>query len=146
MPINQRKNIGLIAAVFTFIISLWATDAFAQENYKKIVAVSRFENSTNQEGLANIGTGMADQLADALIQSGKFVVLERQTLEDVVAEQDLAASGRASQSKTARSGRLIPAQILIKGAVTEFEAETASSGTGISFSGVSLGSKKTTAH
>ena len=53
MPINQRKNIGLIAAVFTFIISLWATDAFAQENYKKIVAVSRFENSTNQEGDAH---------------------------------------------------------------------------------------------
>lgn len=113
---------------------------------KKTIAVSRFENSTDTAGQAAIGTGMADQLADALIQSGNFVVIERQTLEDIINEQDIAASGRAAVSQTAQTGKLIPVQILIKGAVSEFEAETQKGGTGISISGISLGSNKATAH
>ena len=104
--------------------------------------MSRFENSTDGTGQAAVGTGMADQLADALIQSGKFVVIERQTLEDVIAEQDIAASGRAAVSETAQTGKIVPAQILIKGTVSEFEAETQKGGTGISISGISSGSRR----
>lgn len=145
MHLAKNKILNLMLPVF-ILLFLLPNNIFAQQQYKKLVAVSRFENNSNQAGLANLGTGMADQLADALIQSGKFVVIERQTLEDVVTEQDLAASGRAAQSKTAQTGKLVPAQILIKGAVTEFESETSGSSTGITFSGVSLGAKKTTAH
>jgi len=52
-------------------------------------------------------------------------VLERQTSEDVLAEQDLVASGRAAKSKTAQTGKIIPAQILVTGAITEFEHSSA---------------------
>jgi len=140
-----RKNwqAGLrIGILVLFCFGLNSGQVFA-ENLKKTIAVSRFENKT---GDLTVGEGMADQLADALIQSGKFVVLERQTLEDVIAEQDIAASGRAEVSQTAKTGKLIPSQILIKGTVTEFEAEQQSGGSGISFSGVSLGSSKVSAH
>ncbi len=141
--LNNKRVVGILfAAVGLF---LCGSNCFAAE-FKKTIAVSRFENKTDVAGQASLGTGMADQLADALIQSGKFVVIERQTLEDVVAEQDIAASGRAAVSKVARTGKLIPAQIIIKGTVTEFEAESSKGGTGISFSGVSLGSSKATAH
>lgn len=126
-------------------IFLFSGQCFALQ-LKKTIAVSRFENKADSAGQLSLGTGMADQLADALIQSGKFVVIERQTLEDVVAEQDIAASGRAAVSKVAQTGKLIPAQILIKGTVTEFDAQTSKGDTGISFSGVSLGSSKSSAH
>jgi curli biogenesis system outer membrane secretion channel CsgG len=89
---------------------------------------------------------MADQLTDALMKSGKFVVVERQLLQDVIGEQDLAASGRAAASQAAQTGKIVPAQILIKGTVTEFEEVSGSSGTGISYRGISLGSSKSTAH
>ena len=44
---------------------------------KKVVAVAEFENKTNYTGQLNLGYGMADMLADALIKSGRFTVLER---------------------------------------------------------------------
>lgn len=138
------KNTALIMSALIGLF-LCNSDCFAL-NLKKTIAVSRFENKTDSAGQVSLGTGMADQLADALMQSGKFVVVERQTLEDIIAEQDIAASGRAAVSKIAQTGKLLPAQIIIKGTVTEFEAEAGKGSTGISFSGVSLGSSKATAH
>ena len=139
----RKQTIGLVLLLL-FVNSLGGYAYGAQ--LKKTVAVSRFDNSTDVAGQAAVGTAMADQLADALIQSGKFVVIERQTLEDVIAEQDIAASGRAAVSSTAQTGKIIPAQILIKGTVSEFEAETTKGGTGITISGISLGSSKSQAH
>lgn len=113
---------------------------------KKTVAVSRFENKTSWKGQVLLDDGMPDQLTDALIKSGQFMVLERQTLSDVVAEQDLAASGRAAKSQTAQTGKLTSAQILIKGAITEFENKSAGSSTGIGIGVVRLANKREEAH
>jgi curli biogenesis system outer membrane secretion channel CsgG len=113
---------------------------------KKTVGVSRFENKSNWRGQWALDDGMADQLTEALVQSGQFVVLERQTLGDVLAEQDLAASGRAAKSKTAQTGKIIPAQILIMGAITEFEHASSGGGAGINIGKLKLGGKGGTAH
>ena len=109
---------------------------------KKIVAVSRFENKASFAGGGQyqVGFGMTDQLTDALIQSGRFVVVERQTLTDVIGEQDLARSGRASKGKvSARTGKITSAQILIKGTVTEFQDGSSGGGSGVGFAGIKLG-------
>jgi curli biogenesis system outer membrane secretion channel CsgG len=113
---------------------------------KKTVTVSRFENKSNWRGQWALDDGMADQLTEALVQSGKFVVLERQTLGDVLDEQDLAASGRAAKSKTAQTGKIIPAQILIKGTITEFEEKSAGGGGGLSVGKFKVGGKGGMAH
>jgi curli biogenesis system outer membrane secretion channel CsgG len=113
---------------------------------KKTVAVSRFENKTAWKGQVLLDDGMADQLTDALMKSGEFMVLERQTLGDVIAEQDLATNGRAAKSQTAQTGKLTSAQILIKGTITEFENKAAGSGTGIGFGGIRLANKREEAH
>lgn len=113
---------------------------------KKIVAVSRFENKSNWKGQWDLDNGMADQLTNALVQSGQFVVLERQTLEDVLSEQNLAASGMAQKSSTARAGKLTSAQMLVKGTITEFEEASSGGGGGIRVLGVGVGGAKKTAH
>ncbi len=122
-----------------------ASSAFGA-SLKKTVAVSRFENKTSWKGQVMLDDGMADQLTDALIKSGEFMVLERQTLGDVMAEQDLAASGRAAKSTAAQTGKLTSAQVLIKGTITEFENKAAGSGTGIGFGGIKLANKREEAH
>lgn len=90
---------------------------------KKTIAVLNFENKTNFYGEVALGDDFSDQLTHALMQNGQFNVLTRQELSSVISEQDLAASDRFAASKTAVKGKLIPSQILIKGAVTEFEAK-----------------------
>lgn len=115
---------------------------------KKVVAVSRFENRTSFDsgGDYKLGTGMADQLTDALVQSGHFLVLERQTLSDVIGEQDLAASGRVSKAASARIGKLRAAQFLVKGTITEFTPNNTGTGQSVSFMGLNVGSDKGESH
>ena len=141
---SRRKTVLLtgIVLILSCVLTL-----YAEAGQKKIVAVSRFENRTAFSGQHNLGDGMADQLTDALMQSGQFVVLERQTLGDVFEEQDLAQTGRMAKSKSARTGKATSAQILVKGTVTEFEEQSGGSGTGVKLPfGLSLGGKKGEAH
>jgi len=114
--------------------------------FRKTISVARFENRTTAAGQINLGSGMADQLTNALHQSDNFIVLERPSISDVLYEQDFARSGRTSASKVARTGSVIPAQIMIKGAITEFQLDESGGGLGLSFNGFSLGSESTTAH
>ena len=134
------------------VVGFWTAPA-AADPLKKVVAVSRFENQTSfvdpssgSSGQALLTNGLADQLTDALIQSGRYIVLERQTLTDVIGEQDLATSGRVQQAQSARTGKLTAAQILIKGTVTEFGLRSEGSDTGIGFGGFRLGGGSQEAH
>lgn len=108
---------------------------------KKIVAVSRFENKSSfaSQGAAQLGNGMRDMLADALMKSGRFVVLERQNLEDVKGEQNLAASGNNMRSLSARSGKLTSAQYIVQGVITEFRSGSEANSSGVSIAGFTFG-------
>jgi curli biogenesis system outer membrane secretion channel CsgG len=141
------KKISIFLAIaIGMSVSFWFQPQSYAAMLKKTVAVSRFENKSNWRGQWALDSGMADQLTEALVQSEKFVVLERQTLEDVLAEQDLAASGRAAKSKTARTGKIIPAQILLTGAITEFEHSSAGGRGGLKVGKFRLGGKGGVAH
>jgi len=96
---------------------------------KKVVAVSRFENKSGYAGGGQyaLDDGMADQLTDALVQSKCFTVVERADIKDIMDEGDAKKTGRMSKSNSAQSGKLVSAQILIKGTITEFEANSGGS-------------------
>jgi curli biogenesis system outer membrane secretion channel CsgG len=81
---------------------------------------------------------MRDMLATSLFNTNRYIVLERQTLQDVLTEQDLGASGRVSQPTAAPIGQIEGAELLVTGAVTEFEP--GSSGVGGGIGGGSWGS------
>ncbi len=96
--------------------------AEAYDGPKARVAVTRFTDKTGKGWwTGSIGDGMADQLTTALFNTNRYIVLERQTLNDVLREQDLGASGRVRQDTAAAIGEIEGAELLIVGAVTEFE-------------------------
>ncbi len=113
---------------------------------KKLIAVSTFENKTNVAGQIHLGTGMTEQLTDALIKSGHFIVLERQDIKGVLEEQNFAASGRATAEGGAKIGELNRAQILIKGAITEFSKEESGGGQGFNYEGINIKMQSSKAH
>lgn len=112
---------------------------------KKIVAVSRFDNKTAYSQ-ATIGNGMADQLTDALMQSGQFTVMERENIKDVMTEEDFANSGRVQKSKSAQTGKLVSAQILVQGTITEYDSSSSGNANGIGFGGFHVGNSHQEAH
>ena len=87
---------------------------------QKRIAVSAFEYRAGK-GSSAIGDGMSDMLTNALFSTGKFIVLERERLDEVMDEQDLAASGRFKQDTAAPKGELEGAELLIRGSVIQFE-------------------------
>ena len=113
---------------------------------KKIVAVAKFENRANFQSNIELGAAMQNQLIFALNNSGRFIVREQELLRDVFSEQDLAQSGRISESDTARIGKVLAAQYLVRGAVTEFEASEGSSMQAVSVYGISQAKSKQTSH
>jgi curli biogenesis system outer membrane secretion channel CsgG len=64
---------------------------------------------------------MTDMLTNALFNTGRFIVLERERLGEVTAEQDRADSGRFRKDTMAKKGELEGAELLIRGSVTQFE-------------------------
>lgn len=119
----------------------------AYDGPKARVAVYRFTDQTAKGGgaynrrgwySAEIGNGMADMLNDALLQSSRFIVLDRQSLQDVLKEQDLGASGRIRQETAAPIGQIEGAELLIKGAITEFEPGAAGAQAGSGFGAFGL--------
>ena len=115
---------------------------------KKRIAVAGFENKVHRWWTWDweIGTGMEEMLITALVNTGKFTVLERQALDDILAEQKLGETGKVSAQTSAQAGKLLGAQALVRGAITEFAHEESGIGGGISIKGLKIGANKQTAH
>lgn len=111
---------------------------------KKLIAVAEFENKTNLAGQVNLGTGMSDQLITSLMNTGRYIVLERENIQGVLREQDFGASGRTTAEGGAKIGQISRAQILIQGSITEF-GSTESGGGGIAIQGFQFGGRRSTA-
>ena len=90
---------------------------------KARVAVADFEDKMSSTGQyrAEYGRGMADMLATALFNTNRYIVLERQKLSYVIAEQDLGASGRVKRQSAAAIGELEGAELLVVASVTGFD-------------------------
>ncbi|NEZ02828.1 SH3 domain-containing protein [Wenzhouxiangella sp. XN201] len=104
------------------------------------IAVARFENKAGSSGNwwnQSIGDGMADMLTTALFNSGRFIVLERQAIDDVLGEQDFGASGRVREDTAAAIGEIEGAELMVVAAITEFSENA--SGTRGSFGGSRIG-------
>jgi curli biogenesis system outer membrane secretion channel CsgG len=103
------------------------------------VAVAKFEDRTGK-GVNEIGDGMATMLTTALVNSNRFLVLERDALDEVIREQDLGASGRVQAGTAPPIGEIEGAELLVIGAVTGFEPEKMGLGGGIVGLGTLIGS------
>ena len=100
----------------------------------------------------NVGEGLASQLATQLQNTGCFIVLDRTSLSNVMREQELGLAGVVNPETAPQAGRVVGADVVIKGAVTEYEPNKKGGGFQIGFGfsntpvGLRLGRKKTTAH
>lgn len=96
--------------------------AQAYDGPKKRIAVKAFAFKASG-GSSGVGQGMSDMLADALFNSGRFIVLERENIKDVIEEQDFGASGRVKRETAARIGEIEGAELIVRGSVIQFEPD-----------------------
>src|ERR1035437_9634559 len=114
---------------------------------KPSVGVAEFKNESGAGwGRGGVGWELSGMLSNELSSTGDFRVLERSKLGNVLEEQNLAASGRVRSGTGAKMGQVTGADYLVFGTVTSYEENTASTGGGLSFRGISVGGKKSEAY
>ena len=112
---------------------------------RKRIAVLDFEFASTSStgyyyGWLGIGPakGVSDLLTNALVKDGTYIVLERSKVEQILKEQNFGASGRVDASTAAQIGKILGADAVIIGTITQFNLEKSRSGG--SFLGISGGS------
>ena len=114
---------------------------------KPVVAVAEFLNESGAAWWSGgVGWELSGMLSNELAATGDFKVVERNTLQTVLEEQNLAASGRVAPGTGAKIGKLTGADYLIAGTVTAYEEGSQSTGGGLSFKGISLGGNSSKAY
>lgn len=83
---------------------------------------------STDRGPGTLGSNMTEQLTTALVNTGRFIVLEREALSEVREEQALGRSGEVNPATAPASGQIIGADWLIRAAITEYEQEASKSG------------------
>lgn len=111
------------------------------------IGVAEFKNESGAGWWrGGVGWELSGMLSNELSSTGDFRVLERNKLENVLEEQNLAASGRVRAGTGAKMGQVTGADYLVFGTVTAYEENTANTGGGFSIRGISIGGKKSEAY
>ncbi|MFK7733192.1 MAG: CsgG/HfaB family protein [Pseudomonadales bacterium] len=144
-----RKQLVIFLIGFSFALPSFA-DKSQQATYvgpKQVVAVLPFANRVqNVYGSWSLGEGFAEILITELVKSGRFLIVEREVISDIVKEQELGMTGLVSQNTAAKTGQLSGAQFMIRGAITEFNDLAGGGGLTIAYSKAEAGTKSKTAY
>ncbi len=133
-----------IIIIYSWIlISFLCFQVMAQDltSLKKRIAVINFEDKAGYGH--HVGRGVSDMLVTSLVESGKFIVIERAELDEILKEEGLGQSGLVTPQSAAKVGQLLGIQRMITGSVTEFGSKKNKVGGG--FGGFNLGVSTTTA-
>jgi len=121
---KRRKMVGVLV-LFLMLLSLFAFSG--QATGQKIrIAVMPFKLHHIHQWWTwdwDVGGGIADMLITDLVNTGKFSVVERERLEEILQEQHLGVEGVTSAATAAKIGRVLGVQLFVFGSVTEFNIE-----------------------
>jgi len=113
---------------------------------KKVIMVGEIENKAGGGAVAAIGDPLEEMLTEALMKSGRFIIAERPQIVAGLQEQDFAMSGRTSAVGRPQIGKITNAQIMIAGAVSEFDSSSSGGQQAFSYGGFGFGMNQATAH
>jgi len=119
---------------------------------KKRVAVLDFDYATVQTASSavfgtnvDVGKGISDLLVNYLVKDGTYSVLERKAMDKILKEQNFSNSDRANPASAAKIGKLLGADAIIVGSITQFGNDNKNvniGGAGGGFGGFGLGGIK----
>jgi curli biogenesis system outer membrane secretion channel CsgG len=123
----MRKAVPICLLLLTFVTAMNAADTAAR---KKRVAIMDFDYATVHSAVASmfgsdvdVGKGIADLLVKDLVKDGTYSVIERKSLDKILAEQNFSTSDRANPASAAKIGKLLGVDAIIVGSITQFGGE-----------------------
>lgn len=109
------------------LATLVACAALASAQSKKALSIENFDYSTVMTSVQaifgtqqNIGQGINAMLTKRIAQDGRFTVVERRKVNQVMKEQDFDASNRVKRGTGARIGQIRGADLTLMGDIVVF--------------------------
>ena len=118
---------GSVLGLAVLGVLAWAAGAEAE--VKKSIAVAPIGSTAGAVKWIT-GEAIQAQLITELTKTGRYRVVERENIQGILGEQDLASGGRSRKGSGPASGDLEGAQLMIKGVITDAEEESAKGGSG----------------
>jgi TolB-like protein len=123
---THRKSIrSSIIAIMSILVALFAQALLppvAHAEFKKTkIAVLDFQIQGRGSDNPDLGKIVAEWFITALVQEGRFDVIERRLLEKVIEEQKIGVSGIVDEGSASKLGKVLGAKIVITGTVLEFQ-------------------------
>ena len=87
---------------------------------KPTIGVLSFDNRAPLHVKWNIGDGMSDILVDRLINTNRYIVLDRQNLSAIMDELERTQDSRFRKRGGPQTGRLKNLKYFVKGTITDF--------------------------
>lgn len=100
-----------------------------ETSWRKRIAVVSFEAPYEYAGTGLAG-GVADMMTTALVHSRSADVIEREQLEKILDEHDLAARGLIDPETAVQAGKILGVDYILGGKITEFGVKTRRTGVG----------------
>lgn len=114
-----RSMFAFAALVLAAQPAATMAQAAAAQDTRPGVAVIPFDNGgsfgQSKENLEALQIGLAQTLATELAVNPGLRVVDRQTIQRLIAEQDLGASGRVDAATAAKIGKIVGAKYMISG-------------------------------
>jgi curli biogenesis system outer membrane secretion channel CsgG len=90
-----------------------------QQEHKPIIGVTTFENPPNYAN-STIGSGLTDLLTTELMKTGRYRLVERDVIDELIDEIDLGKSGYNEKGGSVPKGHFAGLEYLVIGKVTNF--------------------------
>ena len=126
----MKKLIGSLGTIFTVLtLGLMIGIGLASAQAKPSVAVLEFTNKANNQWWSRGGAEAAqDAFITEMIKLGKFKVIDREQLEEMMMQQNVSLRGEVDAKTAVKVGKLLGVNYLLIGAVTEYGLTGGSSG------------------
>lgn len=117
----QTKTMWRVAgavALSASVLTTFAPSARAQAVRKPTIAVVEFDNSAmiKRDEFAPLTIGVQVMLTNALATNAGITMVERQKIQEILAEQNLATAGRIDPATAAKVGKILGARYVLLGA------------------------------
>jgi curli biogenesis system outer membrane secretion channel CsgG len=111
----------------TSVVLLLAFATIAPAQQKKALSIDPFDYSAVMTAVqsifgtqVNIGQGIQAMMTKRIVQDGRFTVVERRKVNEVLHEQDFDASNRVKRGSGARIGQIKGADLTLMGDIVVF--------------------------
>ncbi len=117
---NRKRNLILILTLLLFTFSFILAEEKSSKDFSKpVIAVKTFENPPNYYN-STVGNGLTDLFITELQKTGKYRIIERAAVKDLMDEVDFGKSGYVEQNTAVKKGHIMGVEYYFFAKVTNF--------------------------